>query len=395
MECKAEIIRIPMETLGPCLLEEEEEHDSNHNDLESCNELDIAASPFSNPLSLVHGVVRRQRSSQSQHQFFSGSNESKEPLVEEKTTAAISRFESSSGSLNNIIGIPLSLDYYQSRPSQIVEAPSSSDHIVKIDTDLDSETEKSLKPELKLIFQNNSGPSLGYESDLSNITNWDTYYETSHATHISTTPSCKNASIGDFSDWDEDISDHDKLNPFGCAKRIPIVPNSLDTPVERRRKNKSILAVGLSKNGTKKMRIPPETNLFQISDWLGGVSEIRVENISYGHRRFPLSKFGKSIGEIIGQKNLSLKNWGLIFFTGPVQGRMSYKMMVKSERDLQAFCGVDGFRRLEREISREENIVSSPKVKKPARADAKSMSRTVINLLSIDDLKHGDTQIVD
>jgi len=396
MESNREINRIPLESLGLCLLEEEEEQDSKGNDVESCNELNITEAPFSDHLSIVQVDVRPQRLSLDQR-LFAGLNESKESLVEENTWADISRIhESSSGSVKNIIDIPLSLDYYQSRPSQIVKVPLSLDQVLRNDTDLDSATGKSHKPDLKLIFQSNSGPSLGYESDVSNITNWDTYYETSHATHVSTTPSCKNTSAGDFSDWDEDISDQDKLNPFGCVKRITSSPISLEPPIEHRRKSTLILAVGLSKNGTKKTRISLETTLFQITAWLGGVSESRVENFSYGHWRFPLSKFGKSIGEIIGKKNPSLKNWGLIFFIGPVQGRLSYKMMVKSERDLQAFCGVDGFRKLEREISQEDNIVSSPKAKKSARADGSVISKTIINLFAIDDATHGEsTQIVD
>jgi len=393
MESNGEIIRISLDSLGLCLLEEEEQ-DSNGNDVESCNELNITEAPVSNPLSIVHVDVRPQRLSLEQHIFFGGLNESKESLVEEKIE--ISRFhESSSGSLNNIIGIPLSLDFYQSRPSHILKVPSL-DQVLRKDKNLDSSTGKSYNPDLKLIFQSNSAPSLGYESDVSNITNWDTYYETSNATHVSTTPSCRNTSAGDGSDWDEDISDQDKLNPFGCVKRTPSSPISLEPPIERRRKSALILAVGLSKNGTKTTRISLETTLFQITAWLGGVSESRVENFSYGHRRFPLSKFGKSIGEIIGKKSPSLKNWGLIFFIGPVQGRLSYKMMVKSERDLQAFCGVDGFRKLEREISREDNLIPSSKAKKPERADGSAISKSMINLFAIDDATHGEsTQIVD
>jgi len=112
----------------------------------------------------------------------------------------------------------------------------------------------------------------------------------------------------------------------------------------------NILAVCRQKDVTRATIITMDTTLDIIASWL--IDSNRTEsfegerkrwsgNFSYRHKRYPNTNLGVSLGEIFF-KPLDFTCHGLLFSFGPINGKLTYKIMVSKLGELKKLCKLGG-----------------------------------------------------
>jgi len=210
--------------------------------------------------------------------------------------------------------------------------------------DITEALEESEDSEIQIVH---CDKSLGYESDVSNFTtqsvhsNWDQHFHKNPSTEWWFNRVDTNISES-ASDWDD--SEKEAGTPLKSPETHSLQkgsPNESNKDSEYSSKN--ILAVCRQKDVTRARLITMDTTLAIIASWLidSKTTKRWSENFYYRHRRYPNTNLGLSLGEIL-VKPLDFTCHGLLFSFGPVNGKLTYKIMVRKLGELKKLCKLDG-----------------------------------------------------
>lgn len=210
--------------------------------------------------------------------------------------------------------------------------------------------------EFQLIW--NEAQDKGYESDASNITtisigsNWDHYFLDKKKPpdiwlergehNLSETPSVA-------SDWDEAgfaTDGSEMMDAKGITLRT--LSNRASGSIEIVDRPGTILVVCKKNNHVTRARtISMDTTLATLASWINSdksaesLAQHRKENFSYNFKRYNSAKLGVSIGELF-TKPIDSSIQGLLIFYGPINGKLTYKILLTKMKELRRLCKQDG-----------------------------------------------------
>lgn len=253
----------------------------------------------------------------------------------------------------NAIPSPTGLRHRYSASIEIAQPPTDvlPPNSVEVSSQLDSDDS-----ELKLVM--NDANAEGYESDASNTTavsvrsNWDKYYDKKRPwdiwlekgdVHLSETPSLT-------SDWEEagfltDVSESE--NKCAAFRGLRTRTSTGSSEILEAITNGILVVFKKNKHTTRARLISDEMTLASLASWLR--NEKPVDSLaqqgkiyfSYNFKRYTSSKLEVSIKELFSDPLDSLSH-GLLIFYGPINGKLTYKIMLHGLKDLQRLCINDG-----------------------------------------------------
>jgi len=301
--------------------------------------------------------------------------------------------------LNSIQVLP-SPSGLRSRPSTTIVKRKDSEKLVQPNLlQIDSSLLDSDDSEFMVVL---SDQAEGYESDASNITtfsvqsNWDQYFDKKKPlADIFLERGDRSETNSVVSDWDEDGSENEKkcVAIRSLQKRAS---NSIDYEAMP---NSSILVVCKKKKHLTRARIiSMDTTLASLASWISNDTTQslvhRSENFSYNFKRYNSSKLGVSISELF-TKPLDSSSQGLLILYGPVNGKLTYKILLTKVKELRKLCKQDGIdyssifrdngdiisrRDTVEEIKSEPSECQSPKRKLSLESLAKGSNIRIVDL---------------
>jgi len=247
---------------------------------------------------------------------------------------------------SNSIQVLPSPNGLRSRPSTTIVKRKDSELVQPNLLDINSSLLDSDDSDIMVVL---SDQAEGYESDASNITtfsvqsNWDQYFDRKKPlADIFLERGDRSETASLVSDWDEDLSENEKKSvAFRALKNR--ASNSIEIEAMP---NSSILVVCKKKKHVTRARIiSMDTTLAALASWVSNDTTQslvhRSENFSYKTKRYNSSKLGVSISELF-TKPLDSSSQGLLILYGPVNGKLTYKILLTKVKELRRLCKQDG-----------------------------------------------------